>query len=131
MAIAEQLEKTFKDPTPFYAVLGAGDLAVKKLREVTTEAQERIPRTADVRGLPDKAQAAMSDVVSQAFETYTDLANRGRELLTKMRDQPASEEFADTVDQLDDQVGVTMDTAMDAAAQATDVVDDATGKVGQ
>jgi hypothetical protein len=90
-----------------------------------------LTRTADVKALPDKAQAAMSDVVSQAFETYTDLASRGKELLTRMRDQPASEEFAATVDDFDDQVGVTMDTAMDAAAQATDVVDDATGKVGQ
>jgi len=33
--------------------------------------------------------------------------------------------------QLDDQVGVTMDTAMDAAAQATDVVDDATRRIGE
>ena len=131
MAIADQLEKTFKDPTPIYAVLGAGDLAVKKLREVRAEAQERLTRTADVKALPDKAQAAMSDVVSQAFETYTDLASRGKELLTRMRDQPASEEFAATVDEFDDQVGVTMDTAMDAAAQATDAVDEATGKIGQ
>ena len=118
MALSEQLEKSFKDPTPFYAIVGAGDLAVKKVREVRAEAQERMAKTPDVKTLPDKAQAAMSDVVSQAFSTYTELANRGKDLLTKMREQPASSELAVQNDALDDQIGDTVDTAMDAAEAA-------------
>jgi hypothetical protein len=115
MALSEQLEKSFKDPTPFYAIVGAGDLAVKKVREVRAEAQERMAKTPDVKTLPDKAQAAMSDVVSQAFSTYTELANRGKDLLTKMREQPVSSELAVQDDALNDQVEDTVDTAMDAA----------------
>lgn len=118
MALAEHLEKSFKDPTPFYAIVGVGDLAVKKAREVRAEAQERMAKTPDVKTLPDKAQAAMSDVVSQAFTTYTELANRGKDLLTKVRAQPASQELVEQSDALNHQVEQTVDTAMDAAADA-------------
>ncbi|WP_042372385.1 hypothetical protein [Streptacidiphilus neutrinimicus] len=34
MAIAEDLRKTLSDPTPLYALAGAGDLAVEKLKTV-------------------------------------------------------------------------------------------------
>ena len=34
MPITDDLRKTLADPTPFYALAGAGDLAVEKLREV-------------------------------------------------------------------------------------------------
>ena len=119
MALSEQLEKSFKDPTPFYAVIGAGDLAVKKIREVRADAQERM--AADVKSLPDKAQAAMSDVVSQAFETYTELASRGKELLTRMREQPAAQELVEQVDDLDEHVEaavVELDDHVEATADA-------------
>lgn len=129
MAIGDQLEKTFKDPTPFYAVVGAGDLAVQKLREVRAEAQERM--VSDVKSLPDKAQAAVSDVVSQAFETYTGLANRGKELFNRVRDEPASQEFAARLDEFDDQVEETVDTGVGAAFQAADAAEDAANRVGE
>jgi len=128
MALSEQLEKSFKDPTPFYAIVGAGDLAVKKVREVRAEAQERMAKTPDVKTLPDKAQAAMSDVVSQAFSTYTELANRGKDLLTKAREQPASQELVEQNDALNDQVEQTVDTAMDAAADEVSQVGEVPGQ---
>lgn len=38
MAIAEDLRKTLSDPTPFYALAGAGDLAVEALKTVPERA---------------------------------------------------------------------------------------------
>jgi hypothetical protein len=38
MAIAEDLRKTLSDPTPLYALAGAGDLAVEKLKTVPERA---------------------------------------------------------------------------------------------
>lgn len=91
------MARTTSIQTPVYAVVGAGDLAVEKLREV------RLPK-ADVRAAQDKVKAApgraqaayvealtqANAAVSQAGTAYADLAARGKHLVSRVRGQQAT-----------------------------------------
>lgn len=109
--------------TPLYALAGAGDLAVEKLRvlsedlttrvvalkdqplpyqTVQTELNKRFEAlTADaktvpaqLRELPNTFQSRVNTVVEQAETTYDDLAGRGKDLVTRIRKQQATEDLA-------------------------------------
>lgn len=98
----KDLEKTLADRTPLYAVVGAGDLAVARLREAGAELNSRAakldPRTApdQLKSLPAKAQHAIGDVVSTALTTYGDLAGRGKSLVTRVRKQEETTDLQDS-----------------------------------
>jgi len=123
MPINRSLENSLKnvDPTPLYAVVGAGDRLVAKLCDAREEVQargealnadhrwdpRRLPatlqaaaaarvetvtaevrtRTADAKTLPDQATVLLTDVVAQAIMTYAELAERGREIVARVRGQ--------------------------------------------
>ena len=123
MPINRSLENSLKnvDPTPLYAVVGAGDKLVAKLCDARDEVQARgealnadhrwdprtLPatlqaaaaarvetvtaevrtRTADAKTLPDQATVLLSDVVAQAIMTYAELAQRGKEVVARVRGQ--------------------------------------------
>ena len=109
-----RLQKAIGDRTPLYAAVGAGDLAVEKIRAARQkldgtsfrEAQARVTARvnavqADVRSspqqvldLPVRLQAALADVVSTALSgtvtTYAELAGRGRTVISGVPTPPDS-----------------------------------------
>jgi hypothetical protein len=120
MAIAEELKKTLTASTPLYAVAGAGDLVVEKLRElrvdITTDPKalrERIQTSVasareSVQTLPDRTQSLADKTQSfakaqaertqsfakaraeQAKVVYEDLAARGHKLVDRVDRQEST-----------------------------------------
>jgi heparin binding hemagglutinin HbhA len=106
---------------PLYAIAGAGDLAVAKLRELSDDVTNRIAAldqealqarlakrqaefserfaadartlSAKLRELPAFAQAGLTTALGQAEETYDELAGRGQRLVTRIRHQQATEDL--------------------------------------
>jgi hypothetical protein len=121
MALADTFEKTLKnvDVTPFYAVIGAGDLAVEKIRNASNEVQvlvveadpKTVPakvqaaatarveavtadmkaRSSEAKDFPTMAQNLFFEAMSQAIAAYGELAERGKELVTRARSQRETE----------------------------------------
>ena len=113
-AYQNRLQKAIGDRTPLYAAVGAGDLAVEKIRSARQkldgtslrEAQAKVTARvnavqADVKAapqqildLPVRFQAALADVVGTALSgtvtTYAELAGRGRTLISGVPSQPGS-----------------------------------------
>ena len=120
-----------KLPTPLYAVVGAGDLVVRRIR-TTAAGAEADPRpvpdqlqTADqsqldallseLRALPDRAQSVALETLGQAAAVYSELVERGESLVTRVRTQKAT---ADTVAQARTTVAQAKGTATTARKQA-------------
>jgi heparin binding hemagglutinin HbhA len=74
---------TSSDTKALYAVAGAGDLAVEKLRTVPAKLAEM------------RANNVYSSVVSKATEVYGDLAARGENVVGRIRQQQASRDLAE------------------------------------
>jgi len=110
MALADQL----KNRTPLYAVVGAGDLVVERLRTTAAAVEHTDPRTvhdqvltaqsaaqqrldalvAELRTLPDRAQTVALDALDQAAVVYGELAQRGETLVTRVRGQQSTQRTA-------------------------------------
>ncbi|WP_441245396.1 hypothetical protein [Kitasatospora sp. McL0602] len=58
MPITDEIKKTLSDPTPLYALAGAGDLAYEKLREVPGRVEAL---AADRKGTQEKAAARLQE----------------------------------------------------------------------
>ncbi len=114
----KDLEKTLANSTAFHVVVGAGDLAVEKLRVVRAELSSRAAsfdakalrdqatttvaaragsvqddvRAApeQVKALPVKAQAVLEEVVASALSTYGELAGRGKKVVGLVSNQQAT-----------------------------------------
>ncbi|MDQ1603084.1 MAG: hypothetical protein QOE01_929 [Actinomycetota bacterium] len=97
---------------PFYVVAGAGDLAVRKLREVPAKISElKVDRSqiettlastistlqAETKAFPAKAQTAAvtvaGDVVGKADEVYGELLTRGRTVVGRIRRQKSTQDL--------------------------------------
>ncbi len=104
----KDLQKTLTDSGALEAVVGAGDLAVKKLREARADLTARAETIqADVKSAPDlvkaapelvkslpaHAQAAFGEAVAAAVSTYDELAVRGKDLVTRVRRQQATQDL--------------------------------------
>lgn len=98
--------------TPLYAVVGAGDLVVKRIR-TTAAAVEADPKV--LRSLPDRAQSAALDALDQAATVYGELVKRGETLVTRVRSQQAT---LDTVAQAHSTAAQAKGTATTARRQA-------------
>jgi heparin binding hemagglutinin HbhA len=128
-----------KAPTPVLAVIGIGDLAVEKLREVGSDVQARSAkinleprqlqteienaarhRVDDVRAAQSKAQAraesVFHDVVAQATTTYDHLAGRGASLVERIASQQATQDLARLAGITKSQTKATTTTARKGAA---------------
>jgi hypothetical protein len=101
MAIAEDIVKTLKDPTPIYFLAGSADLAAEKLREVPplidklrAEAPERFEkvRTADPKVVQEKVTAQAKDAQTKAQAKVADLVGLIDTDLKKLRD--SAQDFA-------------------------------------
>jgi hypothetical protein len=93
---------------PFYVVAGAGDLAVKTVRQVPAKLSTvRIERKdvekavatlqAETAALPAKAQTvaveAAVEVADRADAVYTELLTRGRKVVGRIRRQQATQDL--------------------------------------
>ncbi|MGH3502116.1 MAG: hypothetical protein ACRDQA_14710 [Nocardioidaceae bacterium] len=142
----KDLETTITTSTPLYAVVGAGDLAVEKIRdagaELTTRASKLDPKAlrdqtqtsvatrveavqSDVRAapeqvkaLPAKAQAVFGDYVTTATSTYDALSGRGKSLVTRIRKQQATEDLQQQAKATTSKAKATTTTARKSAASA-------------
>ncbi|WP_219465540.1 hypothetical protein [Nonomuraea rhizosphaerae] len=109
MTLATEVKK-LTDSKPFYAVAGAGDYAVEKLRELpeqlfklqsrraelARELPERARTYADkaegfAREFPEKARGYADQITLRATEVYEEFANRGRKVVSQASGEAALE----------------------------------------
>lgn len=136
------LKKTVTESKPFYAVAGAGDLAVEKLREAQNRLNALKVEPADVRGrlqsraggaregvqdLPAQAQTlastitaraagAYEELTSKANLVYDDLAKRGRTVVRRISRQKATQDLGSDARSTATRVKATRTTAKKSAA---------------
>ncbi|SEM39902.1 hypothetical protein [Streptacidiphilus jiangxiensis] len=82
MAIAEDLRKTLSDPTPLYALAGAGDLAVEKLKTVPERAAAL---AADRKAAQDKAAAKLGEAQTRLNEAQVKVSEAVQTLPTDLK----------------------------------------------
>jgi len=141
----KDLERTLSDmdKTPLYAVVGATDLAVEKIRTARAELSARASKLdakvlrdqaqatvtsrvetfqADMRAAPDqardlpvRAQVVVGEAIATALTAYGDLAGRGKNLVTRVRRQQPT---ADLTDQAKSTVARAKSTGTTAKKQA-------------
>lgn len=117
---------TVHDGSPLYAVAGAVDVAVATLRQVPSRVsvlQGRVVslpqdvvtlRTevpARLKALVDQAQDTVSEASEDVTEQYVELSVRGKDLVSRIRRQAATE-------RLEDQAGTTVRQAKAARTTA-------------
>ncbi|PYC87932.1 hypothetical protein C7C46_02550 [Streptomyces tateyamensis] len=68
--IRNEIRRTLSDPTPLYALAGAGDLAVEKLREVPARVEAL---AADRKGTQEAAVARLKEAQAKVVGTVTTL----------------------------------------------------------
>ncbi|GAA2690092.1 MULTISPECIES: hypothetical protein [Nonomuraea] len=109
MTLATEVKK-LTESKPFYAVAGAGDFAVEKLRELPEQLQKLQSRRTDItkdlpvkarevrtkaeelaREFPEKARVYADQLGSKATEFYEEFATRGRKVVSKVSGEAALE----------------------------------------
>ncbi|MEV4171978.1 hypothetical protein [Nonomuraea sp. NPDC049709] len=109
MTLATEVKK-LTESKPFYAVAGAGDYAVEKLRELPEQLQRLQSRRYDLakdlpvkareyadkaegiaREFPEKAREYADQLTHKATEVYEDFATRGRKVVSKASGEAALE----------------------------------------
>lgn len=143
----KDFEEALSRSTTLQAVVGAGDLAVEKLRALQEEFATRLdtfdPKEfreragEDVRNTPDrfvemsaKGQAALADALSNAFGTYGNLATRGREVVERIRTQQATEDLRRQAGSTASQAKATSTTARKAAGSTARSARSSAAKTG-
>ncbi|MBM7783800.1 hypothetical protein [Tenggerimyces flavus] len=129
------------DYKPFYAVAGAGDLAVEKIRQLSKLAQDRLATidtdqsaittrvqteletradelTKQAKAISDRAQAAWQDALGQANETYVALAGRGESLVGRIRNQASTKQLEDQAETTVRSAKATVTSVKKAATSA-------------
>lgn len=102
MALTTYIKKN----TAMMAAIGAGDLAVEKLRDIKLpkvtvdpkvaqeEVQDQIAVLVNrVSELPTKVTGFVNDQVAQGNEVFDDLANRGKVLVDRIANQQATKDL--------------------------------------
>lgn len=82
MPITDEIKKTLSDPTPLYALAGAGDLAYEKLREVPGLVEAI---AADRRGAQEKATARLHEAQAKLAETQVKVTDTVTTLPTDIK----------------------------------------------
>ena len=127
--------KTITTSKPFYVVAGAGDLAVKTLREGTDklstmrierkEIRKDIEATisslqTETKALPAKAQTVAvtlaADVAGKVGTGYDELLGRGRSVVTRIRRQKSTQDLESQASTTVRRSKATVTTAKKAAA---------------
>ncbi|WP_406283928.1 hypothetical protein [Embleya sp. NBC_00896] len=123
MAIATELKKTLTDTTPLYAVAGAGDLMVEKLRELPEKLRVEITTDPKVlrerfQTLPDRTQTFAKSQVDKAKELYEDLAARGEKLVKRVDRQESTKRAKSAVNTTESKAKATTTAAKRGVANA-------------
>jgi hypothetical protein len=99
VTLVNDIRKSVTDTTPVLALVGATDLVVEKVRAVRAQATG-VQLELDVKALQDRAKQVPTQAVSlsielagKAEETYSDLAARGEKLVTRVRQQRATQDL--------------------------------------
>jgi hypothetical protein len=82
MPITDEIKKTLNDPTPLYALAGAGDLAYEKLREVPGKVEAL---AADRKGTQEKAAARLQEAQARLVEAQAKVAGAVTTLPTDLK----------------------------------------------
>ena len=82
MPITDEIKKTLNDPTPLYALAGAGDLAYEKLREVPGKVEAL---AADRKGTQEKAAARLQEAQARLVEAQAKVAGSVTTLPTDIK----------------------------------------------
>ncbi|MEU7003520.1 hypothetical protein [Nonomuraea sp. NPDC046570] len=105
MTLATEVKK-LTESKPFYAVAGAGDYAVEKLRELPEQLQKLQSRRTEIaqdarsyadkaegiaRVFPEKAREYAGQLSHRATEVYEEFASRGRKVVSKVSGEAALE----------------------------------------
>lgn len=130
MPITDEIKKTLSDPTPLYALAGAGDLAYEKLREVPGRVEAL---AADRKGAQEKATATLHEAQSlltgaqaKVAETVTTLPTdfkalqeraQGFALQQVARAVELAVKARETYDELAERGKVVVDKARPAASE--------------
>ncbi|MFD0276624.1 hypothetical protein ACFVHB_22335 [Kitasatospora sp. NPDC127111] len=92
MAITDEIKKTLSDPTPLYALAGAGDLAYEKLREVPGKVEAL---AADRKGTQEKATAKLQEAQSRLVDAQAKVAGTVSTLPADLKElQEKAQSFA-------------------------------------
>ncbi|MGH1564220.1 hypothetical protein [Mumia sp. DW29H23] len=132
MAIKDQITS----PTPLYAVVGAGDIVVEKVRASVPSSEDVDGVLSDIKGLPEqlktvpeqlkalpeqlkvlpeKAQAAALEALKDLETTYAGLAQRGESLVGRIRKQQATADLEEAVKATETKVKAATTTAKKSA----------------
>ena len=109
---------TDSDTKALYAVAGAGDLAVEKLRTVPGKLAEL--RANDVYG----------SVVTKATELFGDLTARGENVVGRIRRQQATRDLAEQAEVTVRRAKATVSSARATGTKAVKAADRSADKVG-
>jgi heparin binding hemagglutinin HbhA len=133
--------KTVTTSKPFYVVAGAGDLAVKSLREGAERLstlrieQKDLGKTvaslqAETKALPAKAQTVavtlVADVAGKVGTGYDELLGRGKSVVTRIRRQKATQDLKKQATTTVRRTKATVTTATEGAAETRSAVKGAT-----
>jgi hypothetical protein len=142
--LTKSIEKSL-DSKPVYAFAGVGDLAVEKLRELSArlaalsnlrvepkevptqveafqkDAMARFEIVQDavqeaVRDLPEQAQSVVAFFATKANDVYDDLAERGENVVGRIRRQRSTEDLKDQAQSTVRRAKATRTTATKGAA---------------
>ncbi len=128
MSVLQDLKKTV-DTTPFFAAVGATDLAVEKVRDARVRAETARLRAEKVAGDIDATKVAdqVKDLPALALnqtlvlggkvaESYEGLAIRGKGLVTRLRNQQSTKDLVAQAETSVAQAKGAVTTARKAAA---------------
>ncbi|MCU7824051.1 hypothetical protein [Kitasatospora sp. DSM 101779] len=93
MPITDDIKKTLSDPTPLYALAGAGDLAYEKLREVPGKVEAL---AADRKAAQEKAAARLQEAQSLLVEAQGKVTEAVTALPAELKDLKELQEKAQT-----------------------------------
>jgi hypothetical protein len=137
--IVTQYKTTLAESTkPFYAWVGANDLAVEKLLARGTKLQERLvalpkeyktfPST--VKTLPTTVKTYAETVSDKATKLYGELTGRGEKVVAQIRRSPATKDAAAKNKQAVRSAKSTKTSATKAVKADVEAVADAASHVG-
>lgn len=128
-----QLPVQLKTPTAVFAIVGAGDLVVERIRAIQVD-RDLVQLQEQVTALPTRAQArveaAVAAALGQASEAYGDLTRRGETLVGRIRGQQSTRAAVDAMKTTTRRAKATSTTARKTTKKTAAAAADAAQKVG-
>lgn len=123
MTFVTEVRKSVTDTAPVYAVVGATDLAVEKVRAARSRAVAAGAELADLdvakvaEQVPARARTATRDLAGKAQSSYDALVTRGEELVKRLREQKATTDLVASANTTLSRSKGAVTTARNAAAE--------------